>query len=540
MIIQVVEESAALSLYLNRPETLSPDSSEFSELLAAIQAVLVAKAPTLREVAVYSRPLGEEAIDYQHTLVMPAAEPTPSLPKNRSDFCFVRNRMLLAVEGDRPNAKVMESVQAFHRLPLAEQLLLLQVLADWLDDPSSLAERLSALPETGQTLMQSLQADKGFLRDMKIWLSRYCHNPEATIAFLQPPPPVVEPPPSREVVSDTTAVRRAGTRRSPPAAKEITVDISGLSAFRSQELPLIVGTAIVVGALSLAMGNVYALVGGWAVLITLASIGSGVATLLQQPILGGICLVVLIFCYPVSGAVIFVVPLASVGGLLGGILVFAMKMAAPRGGSIFSAQSLRLLIAAACVVLIVHGQAIAQYGLTGGKVPQIARSAPKDVLADHQASGTLRLNRRTFEFQSGFAVFSPREKALLVRPLSVPLTPKLLDDFLGRTPVNLGTFQRLTDEEGYRTLVAIGLKLKDPTLELEPGYTVGATWELSKENRRASGNRVMRQVNSELRVENMELTEKGRLKLSLKFDEGEASGFAVDLQLDSFIYVQSD
>jgi len=553
VVVQVVPEDP--SLYLNRPETLRPDSDEFSSLLAALQAVLTQGIPPLTEIAVYSRPLGEEAVDYQHLLMVTATGSvatdsanssadstveTPSLPQNLADFCFVRNRMLLTAGDERPNPKVAEALQGFHGLSLSEQLVTLQALADWLANPEGPDDRFRALPEIGQDLVSSLQADKGFLRDMKVWLSRYCHNPEATVALWAPPK--VEPPPNREVVADTTAVRRAGTRRSPPtaspSAQEITIDISGLSAFRTQELPLILGTCVLVGALSLLMANLYALVGGWAVLITLASIGSGLATVFQQPILGGICLVVLVFCYPVSGAIILVVPLASVGGLLGGILAIALKMAAPRGQGIFSAQSLRLLMAVACVMLIVHGAAIARYGLTGGKIPQAARPARQDVLADHQASGTFTVNRRNFSFQGGVAVFVPKGRFLNIYAFSAPLQQKLLDSFiLERTEPDFGTLQALTDDEGYQAQVVISLRLEDNSPKPRPGYRVNASW--SGKEREANARRDIPGASPDLQIERLEPFENGKVQLSLKFEEGEPSGFAVDLKLDSFVYVKS-
>ncbi len=552
VVVQVVPEDP--SLYLNRPETLRPDSDEFSSLLAALQAVLTQGMPTLTEIAVYSRPLGEEAVDYQHLLMVTATGSgatdsansatdstveTPSLPQNLADFCFVRNRMLLSAGDERPNAKVAEALQAFHGWPLSEQLATLQALADWLADPELPDSRFRTLPETGQNLISSLQADKGFLRDMKVWLSRYCHDPEATVALWAPPK--VEPPPNREIGADTTPVRRAGTRRSPPpgnpSAKEVTIDISGLSAFRTQELPLILGTCILIGGLSLLMGNLYALVGGWAVLITLASIGSGLAAVFQQPILGGICLIVLVFCYPVSGAVIFVVPLASVGGLLGGILAIALKMAAPRGQGIFSAQSLRLLTAVACVILIIHGGAIARYGLTGDKVPQLARPARQDVLADHQASGTFTVNRKTFSFQGGVAVFIPKGRFVNIYAFSAPLQQKLLDSFvLERTEPDLGTLQALTDDEGYQAQVVVSLRLEDNTPQLRPGYQVNASW--SGKGREANAQRNVPGASPDLQIERLEPFENGKAQLSLKFEEGEPSGFAVDLKLDSFVYVR--
>jgi hypothetical protein len=278
-------------------------------------------------------------------------------------------------------------------------------------------------------------------------------------------------------------------------------------------------------------------VGGWAVLITLASIGSGLAAVFQQPILGGICLVVLVFCYPVSGAIIFVVPLASVGGLLGGILAIALKIAAPRGQGIFSAQSLRLLMAVACVMLIVHGAAIARYGLTGGKIPQAARPVRRDVLADHQASGTFTVNRRTFSFQGGVAVFIPKGRFLNIYAFSAPLQQKLLDSFiLERTEPDFGTLQALTDDEGYQAWVVISLRLEDNTPQLRPGYRVNASW--SGKEREANAQRTVPGATPDLQIERLEPFENGKVQLSLKFEEGEPSGFVVDLKLDSFVYVK--
>ncbi|NJK59338.1 MAG: hypothetical protein HC918_02465 [Oscillatoriales cyanobacterium SM2_1_8] len=162
VIVQAVLEDAAI--YLNRPEDLPPNSAEFSSLLTDLQTVLRTEVPEFKTVYVYSRPLGQEAVDHEQVLTLmpePAPAPTPTdetreeketaetpaAPANLADFCFVRNRMLLAVAGEHPNAQVAKSLLAFHGLPLAEQLDMLSVLADWLADPELPAERFAALPE---------------------------------------------------------------------------------------------------------------------------------------------------------------------------------------------------------------------------------------------------------------------------------------------------------------------------------------------------------------------------------------------------------
>ncbi|MFQ3680029.1 MAG: hypothetical protein SNJ60_05930 [Pseudanabaenaceae cyanobacterium] len=567
VIVQAVAEDAAI--YLNRPEDLHPGSDEFVSLLTDLQTILMAEVPELKTVYVYSRPLGQAAVDHQQVLTVEpppatgeaAAIPSPPPCRNREDFCFVRNRMLLSAGEERPNAQVAASLLAFHGLPLEEQLGLLSVLADWFTNPELPAERLAALPEMGQSLIQALQADKGFLRDMKVWLSRYCHNPTATMACLQPPAPVAAP--EAPTPATTTAIRRRSSKQSPPAAqdKEIVVDISGLSAFRSQELPLILGTCLVLGGLAWLMRYLYAVAGGWAILITLASIGQGVSTAMRQQIGVVVCLVVLLFTYPLTGVgLLIAVPLGAVGAVLGAGIVLAMKMAAPKGHNLFSPQSLRLLMAVAALLLLIHGQALVQYGFGGDDLASVVNTNKSVVLKDHLASGTVTFvkggQKISQEFKGGFAILllpppsnqrPPTDDPILrIHAFSGPASSTIRADALNWNQFLFSNLsggdsldylqssevrQALADDQGNLAGLEIAAQLRNG-VPAEGFFKADWRTLTSPEPlKRVAGSLKM----AELTWKKLELRDDGTIQLS--FQASSPDGFAVNLNLDSKVHV---
>ena len=99
-----------------------------------------------------------------------------------SDYCFIRNKSLLNEEIISPPLPVAELVTSFHELSASEKQELLPIMSQLLEKetPDSI-EKVSA-----QQWVEKLFAlNPEHLRKARIWLSRYCYDPEKTITTLE-------------------------------------------------------------------------------------------------------------------------------------------------------------------------------------------------------------------------------------------------------------------------------------------------------------------------------------------------------------------
>jgi len=110
------------------------------------------------------------------------AEQETSLNKQLSDYCFIRNRNLLKQEIVAPPLPVAELVTSFHELSASEKQQLLPMMSQLLKQkkPEGI-EDVSAQ----QWIEKLFAVNQQDLRKTAIWLSRYCYNPEETIAQLK-------------------------------------------------------------------------------------------------------------------------------------------------------------------------------------------------------------------------------------------------------------------------------------------------------------------------------------------------------------------
>ncbi|MBE9079366.1 hypothetical protein IQ241_19040 [Romeria aff. gracilis LEGE 07310] len=106
----------------------------------------------------------------------PAVDPAPDL----TQYCFVRNLSLLTIELLAPTSEIAQLVNDFHALSPAEKLSVLPGLDLAFRSPEKVTtDGLSPNPQVW--LQQLLEIEPSSARKASIWLSRYCHNPEATV-----------------------------------------------------------------------------------------------------------------------------------------------------------------------------------------------------------------------------------------------------------------------------------------------------------------------------------------------------------------------
>jgi hypothetical protein len=136
-----------------------------------------------------------------------AVEPAPPAivteAVNLSSYCFIRNKLLLSSSIKPPSPEVVELIASFHNFPVAEQNQIATLLDQLYRQPEKNDESSgeSALYQPNeidvQTLATPIQAwfqavialDPEPFRKSAIWFSRYCHNPQKTIAELSIPVP---------------------------------------------------------------------------------------------------------------------------------------------------------------------------------------------------------------------------------------------------------------------------------------------------------------------------------------------------------------
>ncbi len=102
--------------------------------------------------------------------------------KQLSDYCFIRNQSLLNKEIVAPPLPVAELVTSFHELSASEKQQLLPIMSQLLQQktPEGI-EEISAQ----QWIEKLFTLNEENLRKARIWLSRYCYDPEKTIATLK-------------------------------------------------------------------------------------------------------------------------------------------------------------------------------------------------------------------------------------------------------------------------------------------------------------------------------------------------------------------
>ena len=106
---------------------------------------------------------------------------------NFSEFCFVRNQRLLESEIVAPKLNIAYLVSFFHDLSQENKHLLLPLLTQHFKQTSEILD--SSKEQFSPTIQEWLQKIRKLspeqTRKAAIWFSRYCYNPEKTIAEIQ-------------------------------------------------------------------------------------------------------------------------------------------------------------------------------------------------------------------------------------------------------------------------------------------------------------------------------------------------------------------
>jgi hypothetical protein len=96
-----------------------------------------------------------------------------------SDYCFIRNDLLLRTTLPKPTDDVCQIILTFDSMKRDQQYAILEALTAFFQSPAQI--RLDPFPSESQTWFKSIRQlkEKPF-KDVSIWMSRYCANPELT------------------------------------------------------------------------------------------------------------------------------------------------------------------------------------------------------------------------------------------------------------------------------------------------------------------------------------------------------------------------
>ncbi|NJK61553.1 MAG: serine/threonine protein kinase [Synechococcaceae cyanobacterium SM2_3_1] len=130
--------------------------------------------------AVPATPVRQDLQEHQD-LHMHELEFLPEL--DLSQYCFVRNPMMLRTSLPSPSADIAQSVMFFHDLSDAEKRKVLPLLTDFFKDPEKV--NLTSLPDFVQEWLSNIRRyDDHKFRSFAVWLSRYCADPYNTLPEL--------------------------------------------------------------------------------------------------------------------------------------------------------------------------------------------------------------------------------------------------------------------------------------------------------------------------------------------------------------------
>ena len=201
LVVQASQQDECLLITLNRPADCDLDYTALTEVITARIKTL---HPEIHTLLLCSRVLGEYEVDWQTQiqLISPPQESPQDIQKSstssdveatvesqqatapqtlKSDYCFIRNQTLLKRDILPPSEEIAEIVQSFHALPDSSQECILPILKQFFQSSEPIAKEQYNL-ELQQWLDQLTQINETKIREASIWFSRYCFNPEKTMA----------------------------------------------------------------------------------------------------------------------------------------------------------------------------------------------------------------------------------------------------------------------------------------------------------------------------------------------------------------------
>ena len=199
---QIKQKGGKLQIMLNRSTVQLPEPEQLTRWITT-QIEKLYDPTELEEIILYSRQLGQKQPDWQHPLSLKQDQPAEILESLRSDqethnlkndlqledYCFTHNPLMLTFSLPDPEIEVAEAVQFFHDLSYADKAMLLPLMTDFfLPDPRQIRRdqfqaARNALPQSLQQWLDTLESfNDRELKSTAIWLSRYCKEPEKTLA----------------------------------------------------------------------------------------------------------------------------------------------------------------------------------------------------------------------------------------------------------------------------------------------------------------------------------------------------------------------
>lgn len=235
LVVQVSGQDDCLLVMLNRPADSCLDYTTLSaEIVERIETLHL----PIRTMMLCSRVLGEYEVDWQTQLEL-ISSPVEAIAQaiqeqeassessqdsqefKLSDYCFTRNKGLLTFKILPPSENIARLIQFFHVLPESAKESVLRLLQSFFLASESLPTEQFDL-EIQQWFEQVTGLNDADIRTASIWFSRYCFNPEKTIAELMvilepqtPEPTVAQVEPQEAATSKqvpTTEIRTSTTQ----------------------------------------------------------------------------------------------------------------------------------------------------------------------------------------------------------------------------------------------------------------------------------------------------------------------------------------
>jgi hypothetical protein len=152
----------------------------------------IASSPLANESAtnadITTQPSGSENLevaDRQESSAKQEPQPEPesanlTKPGELSEFCFSRNKHLVAADLPHPDPEVADAVMFFHKLSEADKVFIAPILNDFFSDPKK-TEISHLWPEWQEWLNKLKKLGNREFRSTSVWLSRYCLDRDRTL-----------------------------------------------------------------------------------------------------------------------------------------------------------------------------------------------------------------------------------------------------------------------------------------------------------------------------------------------------------------------
>ncbi|MGB3300532.1 MAG: hypothetical protein WBA76_19895 [Phormidesmis sp.] len=141
----------------------------------------------MQTVTIYGKSQQSAKPSWQYSFCLASSDiQSPEKSLDLSEYCFVRNRALLSGSLTPPAKAVTRLVLSFSALPNAQKLTILSRFTQLLRRSESV-ENASLESSAQDWIAAALALESNGLRQLSIWLSRYCARSAETLEQLSPP-----------------------------------------------------------------------------------------------------------------------------------------------------------------------------------------------------------------------------------------------------------------------------------------------------------------------------------------------------------------